>query len=177
MRARPLLIAALCACLLAGCGKDDSTGSQPVFGIGGGEKKAAEGLGFPTFATKNTTRVGGADAVADAAAVARAVYPATTADTRPDAVTLVDDRDWRIAVAASVLMSRPVRAPMLFTDGKDLPAASRGGARRPRPARRALAAGRAGHPRRRRRPARRPEDARPRGRRPVHAGRRDRRAS
>jgi hypothetical protein len=39
-------------------------------------------------------------------------------------VTLVDQRDWRSAVAASVFMSRPVRAPVLFAKGKDLPAAS-----------------------------------------------------
>src|SRR4051794_32124024 len=92
MRVRPLLIAALAASALAGCGKDDNTGNQPVLGIGGGEKQAAQGLGFPSFATKNTTRIGGGDAVADAAAIARAVYPAATPDTRPDAVTLVDRR-------------------------------------------------------------------------------------
>ena len=34
-------------------------------------------LGFPTFATKNTTRVAGADPTADAAAIALAVYPST----------------------------------------------------------------------------------------------------
>jgi hypothetical protein len=124
MRARPLLIAALGAVVLAGCGKSDETGSQPVVGIRGGEKQAAQGLGFPGFATKNTTRVGGGDAVADAAGVARAVYPAATGGTRPDAVTLVDERDWRSAVAASALMSRPVRAPVLFAKGKDLPPAS-----------------------------------------------------
>jgi hypothetical protein len=126
MRVRPLLIAALVATLLAGCGKEDvPVDNQPRSGIGGGSKKAAEGLGFPTFATKNTTRVGGADPTASAAGVARAVFPATTADTRPDAVTLVDDRDWRIGVAAAALMSRPIRAPILLTDCKDLPAASK----------------------------------------------------
>jgi hypothetical protein len=124
MRIHPLLIALLGVVALAGCGKSDTGTDQPVVGIGGGEKQAAQGLGFPAFATKNTTRVGGGDAIADAAAVARAVYPAVTGSTRPDAVTLVDQRDWRSAVAASVLMSRPVRAPVLFADGKDLPAAS-----------------------------------------------------
>src|SRR4051812_9862325 len=124
MRARPLLVVALAAALLAGCGKDDTTSGRPLVGLGGNEKQAAQGLGFPSFATKNTTRIGGGDAVADAAAVARAVYPAATAETRPDAVTLVDDRDWRSAVAASVLMSRPVRAPVLFAHGTSLPAAT-----------------------------------------------------
>src|SRR6059058_1934357 len=124
MRARTLLAAAL-ACLplalAAGCGKGTAPRNQPVIGVRGTEKQAAEGLGFPGFATKNTTRVGGADAVADAAAIARAVYPAETAGTRPDAVTLVDQHDWRSAVAASVLMSRPIGAPVLFADGKVLP--------------------------------------------------------
>src|SRR5438093_11001792 len=127
MRARPLLAAAL-ACLplvlAAGCGKGTAPRNQPVSGVRGTEKQAAEGLGFPSFATKNTTRIGGADAVADAAAVARAVFPAAPADTRPAAVTLVDKRDWRIALAASVLMAPPIRAPLLFAEGADLPAAS-----------------------------------------------------
>jgi hypothetical protein len=124
MRARPLLAAVLGLLVLAGCGKSDEPTAQPVVGIKGNEKRAAQGLGFPTLATKNTTRVGGGDAIADAAAVARAVYPAVTGGTRPDAVTLVDERDWRTAIAASVLMSRPVQAPVLFANGKDLPAAS-----------------------------------------------------
>src|SRR4051794_12912094 len=125
MRARPLLVVALAAALLGGCGKDDNSHSgQPLVGLGGNEKQAAQGLGFPSFATKNTTRIGGGAAIADAAAVARAVYPAATRETRPDAVTLVDDRDWRSAVAASVLMSRPVRAPVLFAHGASLPAAT-----------------------------------------------------
>jgi hypothetical protein len=126
MRARPqLALAAACAlAALAGCGKDTVTANQPVVGVKGSSKQAAQGLGFPTFATKNTTRVGGADATADAAAVARAVYPAETAGTRPGAVTLVDDSDWRIALAASVLMAPPVRAPLLFTNGSSMPAAS-----------------------------------------------------
>src|SRR5436309_10904438 len=127
MRARPLLAAAL-ACLplvlAAGCGKGTAPRNQPVSGVRGTEKQAAQGLGFPTFATKNTTRVGGADAVADAAAVARAVYPAETASTRPSAVTLVDGGDWRIALASSVLMAAPVRAPLLFSNGSSLPPAS-----------------------------------------------------
>src|SRR5206468_1055830 len=93
MRARTLLAAAL-ACLplalAAGCGKGTAPRNRPVIGVRGTEKQAAEGLGFPSFATKNTTRIGGADAVADAAAVARAVFPAATADRRPGAVTSGD---------------------------------------------------------------------------------------
>jgi len=75
-------------------------------------------------ATKNTTRVGGADATADAAAVARAVFPAASPQTRPGAVVLVDSREWRVPLATSVLVSRPIRAPILFSDGAKLPPAS-----------------------------------------------------
>jgi hypothetical protein len=39
-------------------------------------------------------------------------------------VTLVDVDDWRAAVAASVLMSGPIRAPILFGKGGNLPQAS-----------------------------------------------------
>src|SRR5438270_7371712 len=114
MRARRLpAVLVVCALVAAGCGKTSDSANQPLVGVKGSEKQAAQGLGFPTFATKNTTRVAGADAVADAAAVARAVFPAESAATRPDAVTLVDDRDWQIALAASVFMAPPVRAPLL----------------------------------------------------------------
>ena len=115
-----------CAALAAvGCGKDKTdVGRSPVIGKKGGDKSAARALGFPAFATKNTTRVGGADPTADAAGVARAVYSGTSATTRPLAITLVDRGDWQGAIAASVLMSPPVRAPILLSDGGSLPSAS-----------------------------------------------------
>ncbi|MDX6639076.1 MAG: hypothetical protein QOF12_87 [Solirubrobacteraceae bacterium] len=118
-----------CALLLAlaasGCGKS----AGPVSGLPptaskSGEPATATALGFPVFATKNTTRVGGADPAADAAGVAQAVYPSVTAADRPHAVALVDGRDWRTALAASVLMAPPIRAPVLLGDGTDLPAAT-----------------------------------------------------
>lgn len=125
-RLPPLAAGLVAAALLAaGCGKD--TGDRrslekPSIGIKGTEKEAATDLGFPGFATKNTTRVGGADSDANAAAVARAVYPARTTATRPAAVTLADGSDWRVALAASALMAPPVRAPLLLSDGDDAPA-------------------------------------------------------
>lgn len=109
------------------CGKSGgakTTFQIPTAGTKGGHEQATAELGFPVFATKNTTRVGGADPTADAAGVARAVYPAVTPAGRPNAVTLVDIKDWRAALAASVLMSEPIRAPILFSDGTDLPSAS-----------------------------------------------------
>ena len=81
-------------------------------------------LGFPALATKNTTRVGGEDPAADAAGTATATYPGQTRGTRPRAVALVDQGDWRAGVAASVLMAPPLRAPLLLTDRADLPRAT-----------------------------------------------------
>ena len=96
-----------------------------MVGKGGDDEQAAQGLGFPGFATKNTTRVGGADPIADAAGVAQAVYPARSRDTRPAAVTLVDAKDWQAAISAAQLMSRPLRAPVLLSDGEDMPDATK----------------------------------------------------
>jgi hypothetical protein len=120
--------------LAAGCGggdNDDPAGdrepdNEPVLGAGGDEEQAedAPALGFPVFATKNTTRVAGADPVADAAGAARAVYPSRTDESSPRAVVIVEQDDWRAAISAAQLMARPLRAPVLFSDGGELPAAS-----------------------------------------------------
>ncbi len=83
--------------------------------------EAAEELGYPSFATNNTTRVGGSDPAAIAAAVALAVFPSTTTAQRPTSVTIVDEDDWQGAVAASVLMAEPLRSPLLVSAEDDLP--------------------------------------------------------
>jgi hypothetical protein len=83
--------------------------------------EAAEELGYPAFATNNTTRVGGSDPATTAAGVALAVFPSAKVAQRPAAVTLVDEDDWQGAVAAAVLMAAPVRAPLLISSGGDLP--------------------------------------------------------
>ncbi len=83
--------------------------------------EAAEELGYPSFATNNTTRVGGSDPATTAAGVSLAVFPATTPAQRPVAVALVDEDDWQGAVAAAVLMASPSRAPLLVTSGDSLP--------------------------------------------------------
>ncbi|MGH2890504.1 MAG: cell wall-binding repeat-containing protein [Solirubrobacteraceae bacterium] len=79
-------------------------------------------LGFPLLATKNTTRVDGADPVADAAGVAIAVYPSALGGTHPTAVTLAPTGDWQAAIASAVLMAPPVRAPVLLSGPRTLPA-------------------------------------------------------
>jgi hypothetical protein len=82
---------------------------------------AAEDLGFPAFATKNTTRVGGADPVADAAGTALAVFPSTGGVEGPDAVTLVNGDDWASAIASASLMAPPLGAPILISAADSVP--------------------------------------------------------
>jgi len=70
---------------LSACGQSSSSdlGQSPAIGRKGDQPKAAQELGFPQFATKNTTRVGGADPTADAAAVAQAVFTPELPSARP----------------------------------------------------------------------------------------------
>lgn len=127
------LLALLLATLLAGCGRDESSGGQassrPQVGVKADKDDAAADLGFPVFATKNTIRVAGADAVADAAAVVRAVHPDGAAASRPEAITLVDAGDWRAALVAAPLNRGPLSAPTLFARGSTLPPATTGAIR------------------------------------------------
>jgi hypothetical protein len=118
-------IALIAACLaLAACGgattlikiKTESAAQSPV--------SASQGIGFPVLATKNTTRVSGADPTADAAGVALAVFPSIVAGTHPSAVTIAPSDDWEAAIASSVLMAAPIRAPILLSGSGALPAAS-----------------------------------------------------
>jgi hypothetical protein len=131
---RGLAVLLLLALAVIGCGggDDDSNGggdrddSQPVLGAGGDEEQPedAPALGFPVFATKNTTRVAGGDQVATAAGAARAIYPARTDESSPRVVVIVDQGDWRAAISAAQLLARPLQAPLLLSDGGELPAAS-----------------------------------------------------
>jgi ell wall binding domain 2 (CWB2) len=115
--------------LLSGCSLKQSSGDSggaptpaPASGAKSSDKKAAEQLGFPVVATRNTTRVSGSDPAADAAGVASAIFPSTSLETRPPAVVLVDKDDWQGAVAGASLVAAPLRAPILLSDGGGLPA-------------------------------------------------------
>lgn len=135
-----LLLLAPVLLVLAGCGGGSAPGGDkaPVLGRPtptasstpqgsppAGAQRPDPAVGFPIIATKNTTRVPGADPVSDAAAVAEAVYPARTPENRPRAVVLVDRADWRSAISAAQLMGRPLRAPVLLSDGPRLPSVTR----------------------------------------------------
>jgi hypothetical protein len=134
----PMLLAGLVALALLfivvaivfASGGDDQSGSEVTTSApaasgesDGGEPspQVAEALAFPTFATSNTTRIGGPDPTSNAAGVALAVFPSTTAAQQPAAVTLVGEEDWAGAIAASVLMAPPVRAPILFSAPDAMP--------------------------------------------------------
>jgi len=80
------------------------------------------GPGPPLLATKNTTRIDGSDPIADAAAVALAVFPSAAPGTHPAAVTLAPTDDWQAAIAAASLMAAPFRAPLLLSGSQVLPA-------------------------------------------------------
>ncbi len=107
---------------VSGCSLGGESDRPPQLGTKSDDKEAAVKLGFPSSATKNTVRVGGADATADAAGVANAVFPSTGTANRPTAVVLVDKDDWQAGITASVLSSRPIGAPILISDGDELPA-------------------------------------------------------
>jgi hypothetical protein len=122
----------LIAAILGGGGSNDNPGKPaPVStpapsGPASQEKQtpaaeAAEELGYPSFATNNTTRIGGSDPATTAAAVSLAVFPSTTNAQRPTAVVLANEDEWQGAIAASVLMAAPVRAPSLIGSDSGLP--------------------------------------------------------
>jgi hypothetical protein len=90
----------LIALSAAGCSTSDDEARPPQLGVKGDDEQAAEKLGFPSSATRNTVRVGGGDPASDAAGVAGALYPATGDSDRPTAVVLVDQEDWVSGIAA-----------------------------------------------------------------------------
>lgn len=122
-----VLTAALAVLALAGCGKSSSQPPQASSTQGTVVETIvvhAGDAGTAATATRNTTRLGGADPIADAAAIARTAYPGLTAATRPQAVVLLDAHDWPAALAAAALASSPLGAPLLYSEGAQLPAAS-----------------------------------------------------
>ncbi|MEV4419624.1 hypothetical protein AB0L40_06535 [Patulibacter sp. NPDC049589] len=115
-------LAVSAALVLAGCGGGDD--AESPFTPPKGDDSSASALGFPVVATRNTTRTGTKDPVDAAAAVARAAYPDGSEASRAKAVTIVDDQDWRTALAATSLAAPPIGAPLLFSDGAKLPDAT-----------------------------------------------------
>jgi hypothetical protein len=120
---------AAAAIALPGCSlkSSDSSGTGKIdTGVKSSNKEASAQLGFPTVATRDTTRVSGVDPVADAAGVAAALFPSSSPVGRPGAVALVDKNDWQGGIAAAVLAGSPLHAPILLTDGGSIPGATSG---------------------------------------------------
>ncbi len=111
------VIVVLLAIMIAGRLGSPGTVEVSAAGAGGGPQVA----GLPLLATKNTTRVAGADPLAESAAAAVAVYPG--GEQRARTVAVAEAGDWHAALVASVLMSPPLRAPLILTDGHSMSAA------------------------------------------------------
>ena len=126
MKPSRLVPAAVLCAALAGCGGTSKLiVTAPAVGVQAKTPAAGQKLGFPSLATKNTTRVAGIDPIADAAGVALAVYPSTASGTHPQAVTLAPTDDWQASLASAVLMASPIKAPVLLSDKSGLPIATR----------------------------------------------------
>ena len=127
-----LALGALAAALVVGIGALDDEAARPLASapdvIVRTEEPAEEptDLGFPAFATSNTTRVAGADSIEVAAGVALATFPTAGGGDGPNGVTLVPANDWEAAIAAASLVADPIGAPILLSDGDELPELSAG---------------------------------------------------
>jgi hypothetical protein len=134
-RLSPLWVVLAALALLVGAGfavlvvtalteDDDPTASPAPRVVEEGaeqEQEASDELGFPAFATKNTTRIAGTDAAGVAAGAALATFPAQGGVKGPAAVTLVPDGDWASALAASPLVADPIGAPVLVSGRDEFP--------------------------------------------------------
>jgi ell wall binding domain 2 (CWB2) len=123
-----LAIVFIVAAILGGGGANESEAPEAPAPIGEAAESPAESpaaqtpdeLGYPAFATANTTRVGGSDPASNAAGIALAAFPSIAPSQRPAAVALVDTDEWSSAIAASVLVAAPVGAPVLVADADGL---------------------------------------------------------
>ncbi len=115
------LTSALLAGVLSGCGKGRASS---VANTSSSSAASPAAQGVIGVSTKNTTRLGGAQPADDAAAVARAVFAGFTPATRPQAVVVVNQRQWPSALAAAALASAPLGAPVLYAEGDTLPDAT-----------------------------------------------------
>jgi ell wall binding domain 2 (CWB2) len=127
-----LVVGALVAAAVIGVGALDDDAARPLAPapevIVRAEEPAEEptDLGFPAFATSNTTRVAGADSIEVAAGVALATFPTAGSAGGPNAVTVVPAADWEAGIAAASLVAEPIGAPILLSDGAELPELSAG---------------------------------------------------
>ena len=102
---------------------DSSDEDQPAPTVvvkGSGEDEGPQ-IAFPEFATRNTTRIGGAEPTDDAAGVALASYPTGGGVDGPSAVVLAPAESWQQALAATPLVADPIGAPILLSESGAVP--------------------------------------------------------
>ncbi|MGI8713378.1 MAG: cell wall-binding repeat-containing protein [Solirubrobacteraceae bacterium] len=116
------LLALVCLAL-AGCGGTKLIRRSGLTKTVDQQTPSSGALSTPV-ATKNTTRIPGADPIIAAALVSLAVFPSAAPGTHPTAVALTSSTDWQAALAASVLMGGPLHAPLLFSVGATMPPTS-----------------------------------------------------
>lgn len=106
--------------LVFGKSNDGSEAPTPTSVVveSGGQQSAAA---FPEIATRNTTRIPGADPTADAASVAIATYPTQGGVGSTGAVVLAPADSWQLALAATPLTADPIGAPVLFSSAAEVP--------------------------------------------------------
>lgn len=125
-----LILGAFIAYFFFDVGNDDESGSPAeVAGIETGATGQAVvaghangPLGFPSTATRNTSRIAGNDPVDISMAAALAAYPTSGPGSPPAAVTVVDSNDWQSGVVAATLTALPVGAPILLAPSGTLSA-------------------------------------------------------
>lgn len=109
------------ASALGGCTLGDQGLPKTSLSSGSSVKDFSRGTGSPALTTRNTIRIPGSDPSANAAGAAITVYPSSSAFTRPPAVSVVGENDWRAAITMSVLSAQPIVAPMLLSSADGMP--------------------------------------------------------
>lgn len=116
-----LLAIAASAAAFSGCTLGDQGLKPTQLTSGASVDDFARGTGSPALTTANTIRIPGADPAANAAGAAITAYPSSSAFTRPAAVSVVGEGDWRAAIAMSVFSAPPLKVPMLLSSAGDMP--------------------------------------------------------
>ncbi|MFN2612619.1 MAG: cell wall-binding repeat-containing protein [Solirubrobacterales bacterium] len=116
------LAALLSPIVLAACGSDRA----PVTIAESGQQEAGAQGSKPAVVaalpvTRNTSRIDGSTAEADAAEVALATHPRFEGAKPIEAAVIVPAQDWQAGVAASVLAGDPLRAPILLSQPGSVP--------------------------------------------------------
>lgn len=115
------LFTLLAATALSGCTLGDQGLQQTSLSSGSSVEDFSRGSGSPALTTGNTIRIPGSDPAANAAGAAITAYPSSSAFTRPKALSIVGEDDWRAAISMSVLSAPPLNSAMLLSSADNIP--------------------------------------------------------